>query len=308
MSEMSTFEEVREEASRLEFIRLMEQHARFEGSREIVPGLRLARATQPTDRVTGVFRPSLCVVAQGAKDIYLGENVYRYDSEHYLVASVEMPITGKVVEASLSKPYLSIRLELDPILVGSVMVEAGLPSPQKHIEAKAVFISHLGPDLIDATVRMLRILDSPSEVRSLLPLIKREIIYRLLTGDQGDRLRHLPMLGAHTHRVIQAVERLRNEFDQPLSIESLARELGMSSSGFHHHFKSVMDMSPLQFQKLIRLQEARQLMLAENLDASSAGYRVGYEDPSHFSRDYKRQFGEAPMRDVARLRELVAAD
>jgi AraC-like DNA-binding protein len=127
-------------------------------------------------------------------------------------------------------------------------------------------------------------------------------------SEQGSRLRHLPRLGGHSDRIAQAVDRLRQEFDQPLRIESIARDLGMSPSGFHHHFKVVTDMSPLQYQKQLRLQEARRVMLGENLDAASAGYRVGYEDPSHFSRDYKRLFGESPMRDIERLRSMVAAD
>lgn len=308
MDRMSSFVQDRETMNRQEFIELVTRHAQFEGSREVAPGLRLARATSPTDRVTGVFKPSLCVVAQGAKEIYLGGSVHRYDSKHYLIANVEMPITGKVVEATAASPYLSIRLELDPTLVGSVMVDSGLVSPSGNIDPKAVFVSRLDQGLLDAVVRMLGLLDDPVEQRVLFPLLKREIVFRLLMGEQGDRLRHLPMLGAHAHRIAQAVDKLRREFDQAVSIEQLAKEFGMSSSGFHHHFKNVMEMSPLQFQKLIRLQEARQLMLSENLDAAGAGYRVGYDDPSHFSRDYKRHFGDAPMRDVARLRGLVAAD
>ncbi len=298
----------RESMIREEFIDLLTRYATFEGSHEVIPGLRLARATSPTESVTGVFKPSLCIVAQGAKEIHLWETTYRYDPSRYLVASLEMPITGKVVEASSSNPYLSIRLDLDPTVVGSVMLESGLTSPIGHTDAKAVFVSQLDQSLLDVVVRMLRLLDDPTEQRVLLPLIKREIAFRLLMGEQGARLRHLPTLGAHSHRIAQAVEKLRREFDRAISIEHLAHEFGMSSSSFHHHFKSVMDMSPLQFQKLIRLQEARQLMLGENLDASSAGYRVGYDDPSHFSRDYKRHFGEAPGRDVSRLRELIGTD
>ncbi len=279
-----------------------------DGVREVAPGLRLARATHPTDRVYGVFKPSLCVVAQGAKEIFLGDNAYRYDPERYLIATVELPMTGRVVEATPHRPYLSLRLDLDPALVGSVMVECGLPGPHNQSDARAVYINHLDGDLRNALIRLLNLVGSETEQKVLMPLVKREIVFRLLMGEQGDRLRHLPMMGGHSHRIAKAVQKLRTEFDQPLSMESLAKELGMSSSGFHHHFKTVMDMSPLQFQKLIRLQEARQLMLSESLDASSAGYRVGYEDPSHFSRDYKRQFGQAPVRDVAKLREMVAAD
>ena len=155
--------------------------------------------------------------------------------------------------------------------------------------------------------RLVRLLDSPTEARFLAPLITREIVYRLLTGEQGGRLRHTAVLGGHSHRIARALERLRKEFDQPLRIEDIARELGMSVSGFHHHFRAVTAMSPLQFQKQIRLQEARRLMLGEDLDAASAGYRVGYGDASHFNREYKRLFGAPPVRDVERLREAALA-
>nr|MBW4460810.1 AraC family transcriptional regulator [Nodosilinea sp. WJT8-NPBG4] len=155
------------------------------------------------------------------------------------------------------------------------------------------------------TVRLVRLLNSPAEAPVLVPLIKREIIYRLLIGEQGNRLRQIAVLGGHTHHIAQAVDRLRKDFNQPLRIETIAQELGMSVSGFHHHFKSVTAMSPLQFQKQLRLQEARRLMLGQNLDASSAAYQVGYDDASHFNREYKRLFGNPPMRDVEQLREAV---
>jgi AraC-like DNA-binding protein len=185
------------------------------------------------------------------------------------------------------------------------MVEAGYPSRQIRGNVKAIAVSPLDTQLLDAVVRLVRLLDTPSEVQVLMPLITREIIYRLLKGEQGSRLRHIAVLGGYTHHIARAVERLRKDFNQPLRIESIAREMGMSVSGFHHHFKSVTAMSPLQFQKQLRLQEARRLMLGENLDATSAAYRVGYDDASHFSREYKRLFGAPPMRDVERLREAA---
>ena len=203
------------------------------------------------------------------------------------------------------RPYLSFRLELDPALVGSVMVEAGHLSSQSRGDVRAIDVSPLDADLLDAAVRLVRLLDSPAEARVLRPLITREIVYRLLMGDQGNRLRHLALLGGHTDSIAGAIERLRRDFNQPLRIDSLAQELGMSVSGFHHHFKAVTAMSPLQFQKQLRLQEARRLMLGEELDAASAGYRVGYGDASHFTREYKRLFGAPPMRDVERLREAA---
>ena len=168
---------------------------------------------------------------------------------------------------------------------------------------RAIDVSPLDANLLDAFVRLVRLLDSPAEARVLLPLITREIVYRLLMGEQGARLRHLAMLGGYTPHIARAVERLRQDFDQPLRVEQLAHELGMSVSGFHHHFKAVTALSPLQFQKQLRLQEARRLMLGEDLDAASAAYRVGYQDASHFNREYKSLFGVPPMRDVQRLRE-----
>lgn len=296
----------RDNWNRSEMIRVMESLAPERGSREVMPGLRFARATSPSDKVCGVYKPSLCVVARGRKEILVGDQTYEYNSENYLVATVEMPMTGRVIEASRAKPYLSLRFEIEPALVGSTMLEASL-SPTK-AAPKAVYVSRLGSDLLDALVRLICLAERPESASVLMPLTKREIVYRLLTDEQGARLLHLPSAGAHSHRIAQAVERLRKGDHQSLRIDTLADELGMSPSGFHHHFKAVMDMSPLQFQKLIRLQEARQLMVGENLDAATAGYRVGYEDPAHFSRDYKRQFGAPPMRDIAKLRESAPID
>ncbi|WP_320073267.1 AraC family transcriptional regulator [Nostoc sp. MG11] len=235
----------------------------------------------------------------------LGSDRYQYDPMHYLLATVELPIMSQILEASKAQSCLSLRLDLDSTLVGSVVVEAGYAASQSRANVKAINVSPLDAPLLDAVVRLVRLLDTPAEARVLMPLVAREIIYRLLKGKQGARLRHIAVLGGYTHHIALAVERLRKEFNQPLRIESIARDIGMSVSGFHHHFKSVTAMSPLQFQKQVRLQEARRLMLGENLDASSAAYQVGYDDASHFNREYKRLFGASPMRDVERLREAV---
>jgi AraC-like DNA-binding protein len=298
----------RDAANREELVERIADAIREDGIVEPIPGLRLTRASVPTDRVHAVSQPSFCVIARGAKEIYVGDVFYRYDADNYLLNTIGLPVSGRVVQATRHEPYLALRLELDPTIVGSVMVESGLPAPQNLSDAKAVVVSPLDSGLLDATLRLMKLLDSPTEARVLAPLVKREIIFRLLMGEQGVRLRHLPMLGGHSHRITEAVEKLRNNFDQPLRIDHLAKDLGMSSSGFHHHFKVVTDMSPLQYQKLLRLQEARRLMLGNSLDAASAGYRVGYEDPSHFSRDYKKHFGTSPMRDIEKLRQMVAAD
>jgi AraC-like DNA-binding protein len=170
---------------------------------------------------------------------------------------------------------------------------------------KAINVSPINAKLLDAVVRLVQLSDTPKEARFLTPLIMREIIYRLLVGEQGSRLRYVTVLGGNTHRIAEAIRRLHHEFDQPLRIEEMARELNMSVSSFHHHFKEVTAMSPLQFQKHLRLQEARRLMLAEQLDATSAGYRVGYDDASYFNREYKRFFGAPPMRDVVEIRGVA---
>jgi len=247
------------------------------------------------------------VIGQGSKEIFLGDTCYRYDPFHYLLATIELPSVGRVLDASKERPYLSLRLDLPPVLVGSVMVEAGYALPPQLADVRAIAVSQLDVTLLNAVVRLVRLLDSPAEARVLMPLIMREIIYRLLLGDQGDRLRHLALFGGYTSSIARAIQRIRQDFDQPLRIEQLALELGMSVSGFHHHFKAVTALSPLQFQKQIRIQEARRLMLSEDLDVASAAYRVGYNDASYFNREYKSIFGVPPMRDVQRLRETANA-
>lgn len=281
-----------------------------DGTIQPLPELYLSRSSVPLKPLHSVLKPSVCVIAQGSKEVLLGESRYQYDPSHYLLATVELPRVSQVLEASKERPYLSLRLELDPTIVSSVMIEAGQESPPRHADVRAIAVSLLDANLLDAFVRLIRLLDSPGEAPVLLPLIMREIIYRLLMGEQGGRLRHLVLQGGYTPSIARAVERLRQDFDRPLHIEELARELGMSVSGFHHHFKAVTALSPLQFQKQLRLSEARRLMLSEDLDAARAAYRVGYRDASHFNREYKSLFGVPPMRDVQRLREesLASAD
>ena len=308
MESMHERAELRHRANREELVWRVAHANRADGSAEPIPGLHLNRVSHASERLHNVSIPSFCVIAQGSKEVSLGETCYRYDTEHYLLTTVELPIVSCVVEASEEYPYLSVRVDLDPGLVGSVMVEAGLPAPRSQTNAKALVVSALDAGLLDTTLRLVRLTDSPTEARVLAPLVKREIVFRLLLGEQGHRLRHLPLLGGHSNRIAQAVERLRQDFDRPLRIDNLARELGMSTSGFHDHFKAITDMSPLQFQKQLRLREARRLMLGEHLDATSAGFRVGYNDASYFSRDYKKYFGTAPARDIERLRTNLGGD
>lgn len=273
-----------------------------DGTLDVSASFRLARSSKPTQPIHSLYQPAFCVVAQGRKQALLGEEVFRYDPGHYLIYTVDLPLTFRVEEASKERPYLGFRLNLDSSLVASVMMESGIEPKKGDVSMKAMDVSPMDANLLDAVVRLVRLLDAPVEGKVLEPLIVREIVFRLLAGGQGARLSHLLAAGADTHRISKAIGHLRDNFDQPLRIEDVARDLGMSVSGFHHHFKSVTAMSPLQFQKQVRLQEARRLMLGEDLDAASAGFRVGYEDPSYFSRDYKKLFGAPPQRDIAKLR------
>jgi AraC-like DNA-binding protein len=276
-----------------------------DGTLDVSPSFRLARSSRPTEPIHSMYQPAFCVVAQGRKQALLGEEVFRYDPGHYLIYTVDLPLTFQVEEASKERPYLGFRLNLDSSLVASVMMESGFEPKKGHMSMKAMDVSPMDANLVDAVVRLVRLLDTPVEGKVLAPLIIREIVFRLLVDGQGARLSHLLALGADTHRISKAIGFLRENFDQPVRMDDIAQELGMSVSGFHHHFKSVTSMSPLQFQKQIRLQEARRLMLSEDLDAASAGFRVGYEDPAYFSREYKKLFGAPPQRDITKLRSSL---
>ena len=298
-------DEERLQSGRKELVARIAQIVGEDGAVVPFKGLHLFRVSKARNPVHSVSEPSFCVIAQGSKELLLGNSRYLYDPAHYLITTVDLPRVSQILEASPAQPYLSLRLELDPALIGSLMMESGYAASVQGADVRAIDVSPVDANLLDAVVRLVRLVDCPSEAQVLQPLIMREIIYRLLMGEQGARLRHLAILGGYTPHITRAIERLRRDFDQPLRMEQIAHDLGMSVSGFHHHFKAVTTMSPLQFQKQLRLQEARRLMLGEALDAASAAYRVGYQDASHFNREYKSSFGLPPMRDVQRLREAV---
>jgi AraC-like DNA-binding protein len=277
-----------------------------DGAKEMLPGFFFARSSRPLESLNTVYQPAFCLVAQGRKRALLGEEVFRYDPGHYLLFTVDLPLIFQIEKATPDEPYLGLRLDLDPSVVASVLMEANIKIKKGDASSKAMDVDSIDANLLDAVVRLVRLADEPASSNILAPLIVKEIIYRLLAGGQGARLGHLLPSG-DTHRISRAIGHLREHFDEPLKIDDVARQLGMSVSGFHHHFKSVTAMSPLQFQKQIRLQEARRLMLGEDLDAASAGFRVGYEDPSYFSRDYKKLFGSPPQRDIVSLRSRLDA-
>ena len=293
--------------SRDELAERIARHVAEDRSVEAAPGLFLYRFSSPTGPRYGVTEPSFCVIAQGSKEVLLGKERYRYDASHYLLVSAELPVAGHIVDASKEQPYLAVRLVLDPAVVTEVLIEAGLHTSGMDDALKVMALSRLDASLLDAVVRVVRLLDSPGDYGVLAPLVAREIIYRLCLGEQGGRLRQIAVSGGRAHRIAKAIELLRTNHNKPLRLAGLARQLGMSVSGLHHHFKAATGMSPLQFQKQFRLQEARRLLLAGDVDAATAGYRVGYDDASHFSREYRRLFGEPPLRDAERLRGSAAS-
>jgi AraC-like DNA-binding protein len=300
-------EKQRAQSGREELLERMSLALPNDGAVETLEGLFLARLTEPMESKLALYEPALCFVVQGGKHVLVGEEVLRYDPGNYLLFTVDLPVVFRVEEASKDKPYFGLRLNLDSALVTQVMMEAGAEIKKGDASIKAIAVNSVDADLLDAVVRLVRLADKPGEQKILAPLIKREIIYRLLAGGEGARLSHLVVASkGATRRISKAIGRLREHYNEPLKIDEIARDLGMSVSGFHHHFKSVTSMSPLQFQKQIRLQEARRLMLGEDLDAASAGHRVGYEDPAYFSRDYKKLFGAPPQRDISNLRSNLA--
>jgi AraC-like DNA-binding protein len=300
------FERKRLQIYREELIERMLAIAPQDTILEVYPGIFLYQSTKPTENDVYVQKPAFCVIAQGSKDVLLNDESFHYDSGSYLISTLDLPVKSNIVEATPEKPYLNFRIDLDPSLVASVMMELRIEIKKRSPIAKAMDVSPIDADLLEPVVKLARLFSKPDEIRFLAPGIMREIIYRLLRGAQGERLSHLVTAEGDTRRISKAVRHLRENIDQPLRVEDLARELGMSVSGFHSHFKSVTAMSPIQFQKQIRLQEARRLMLTENMDVASASYRVGYEDPSYFSREYKKIFGKPPLRDIAKLRSRLS--
>ena len=272
------------------------------GHQTAIPALTLFRRSAPGTQFHGVYEPALSLIAQGAKRVRVGDDMFDYDHAHCLVTSIDLPVISQVMRASRDEPYLGVLLDIDPRRIRDLMAEPGLPQPRPAPVARGMAVTPLSVQVLDAVVRLVQLLDTPQDIPVLGPLIEREVLYRLLTGEQGVRLRQIAMADSQTHQVSKAIEWIRRNFAQPLRIELLARSVNMSVSSLHHNFRAVTGMSPLQYQKRLRLQEARRLMLAETLDAAPAAHRVGYESPSQFSREYSRLFGAPPGRDIAQLR------
>lgn len=275
--------------------------AETEGSHDTaIPGLRFHRISLPNEPTYCFYEPALTIVAQGTKQVLLGEDTLEYDPANYLVTSVDLPVVCQVVSATPGIPFLCLTVALDVRRIGDLMSELA-PSPSSPA-GRGMSVGRLSAPLFDAVLRLVGLLDTPKDIPILAPVIEREILYRLLTGEQGQRLRHIAATGSRTQQIARAIDWLKENYAEPLRIEKLAGIAHMSASSLHHHFKTITAMSPLQYQKQLRLQEARRLMLTESVDAASAGHQVGYESPSQFSREYRRLYGAPPLRDIAQLR------
>ena len=273
-----------------------------------IPGLSLFRREEPTGPISGMYEPSICLMAQGAKRVLLGDDSFVYDAHHYLITSVHLPTVVQIIRASREKPCLGLMLKLDQREISQLMADSNLPPPRTQQSSRGMATGEVTLPLLTAFHRLIDLLAEPKDIPILAPIIQREIIYRLLVGDQGARLRQIASAGSQSHQMARAIDWLKGNFTQPLRIDDLAAEVSMSSSTFHHHFRSMTALSPLQYQKQLRLHEARRLMLADRLDAATAAFQVGYESPSQFSREYNRLFGAPPLRDIANLRHLAAGE
>jgi AraC-like DNA-binding protein len=285
--------------------RLIAAYAPHDGSFELrVPGLHAIRLSRVNKECVHAVRlPSLCIAAQGAKTIIVGQDVYEYDPTRMIVFSVALPVAGQVTQASHSEPYLALKLDLDPQEIAELVLRVfphGLPPAQ---ERSAVYITPVDENIVNATTRLMECLANPGDASLLAPLVKDEILIRLLRSPIGVRVAQMGFAESSVQRVAKAISWLRENFSQPMKVEELAELVHMSVSSFHEHFKSVTSMSPLHYQKVLRLQEARRLMLSTIVDAGAASQRVGYLSASQFSREYSRFFGSAPTKDIARLRQ-----
>jgi AraC-like DNA-binding protein len=269
-----------------------------------IPNLFIIQCSDVSEPAYRVYKPSFCVIAQGLKEVLLAEERFEYGSADYLIASMNLPVVGQVIRASAEIPYLSIKLEFTYDQILEVINEANVRMVLNDNSRRALFVGQLGHSLMDATLRLIELLTQPEDIPFLAPLITKEILYILLKGPYGIMLGQIAMEGSNTYRIREAIDHLSINFAQSIRVEELAEAASMSLSSFHRNFKEVTGMSPIQFQKQLRLQEARRLLLSESAEAAEIAFRVGYESASQFSREYSRMFGSPPRSDVKQLKEM----
>jgi AraC-like DNA-binding protein len=296
------------EALRSELARLLERRTGSDGRHETaIPELKLYRFSQPTEPAPFLQESAVYVVVQGRKQVTVGDETYVYDRSQYLAVSVDLPVVAHVAEASPEEPYFCMTLTVDPRELAALIVETGRQAPRDDHDGRALYVSPLQVPLLDGFLRLVRLLDAPQDISVLAPLILRELHYRLLQSEQFGRLAQMAIGDGRLRRVSGAITWIKEHFAEPLQIEALAQRVHMSPSALHSHFKAVAAMSPIQYQKRLRLQEARRLLLSGAASAEAVAYEVGYASASQFSREYARLFGQPPRRDAERLREAVSA-
>ncbi len=272
-----------------------------------IPSLQLFRASNVSEPLHAIYEPSLLLIVQGSKIVTLADENYQYDSTSYLVTSVHLPITGQIVQATPKEPYLCVQISFNTDQILDIIKESNEAWSDKVDSGRGIVVNRINSDLLDAVLRLVRLLYTPKDIPVLSPLIIREILYRILQDKQGDLIKQFAMIGSQAHCITKVIQIINSNFSKPLRIEELAKEVNMSTSSLHNQFKKVTAMSPLQYQKLIRLQEARRLLFAESSEAANVGFQVGYESPSQFSREYARMFGLPPISDINRLRASLAS-
>ena len=303
---MSDAKQGRPEAGDLDrLVSLIGAHAPYDGHFSLrLPGLELIRASRASgDLIHGLAKPGLCLVAQGAKRVFLGNEVFDYDASRMLVYSVDVPISGQITRASAEEPFLCLKVDLDPERIAELTLRvypAGVPQNPKNL---AICVSEAEPGILGAAARLVELMARPDDVEWLAPLVVEEILIRLLRSPIGARVAQIGQEGSRVQRVAKAVSWVRKNFEATLDVERLAGMVHMSVSTFHQHFKAVTAMSPIQYQKVLRLHEARRLMVSKRMDAGTACRMVGYLSASQFSREYGRFFGAPPTKDVAKIRE-----
>lgn len=286
-----------------QLLQLVQQVAVNEGlNSTAIPNVFCYKVSRTQITMPAVYEPCLCIIVQGRKNVLLGADMLSYGELEFLVASVDLPILGTVVEASEQQPYYVIQINIDVRLLSELLLQMEHLAVANRKAESGLFIGQVDPQMGDSLLRLLTLMQVPDDIPVLGESLVREMHYRMLRSNYGKEIAQISLKGTPTQRISVAIQKLRRDYDQTVTIEELAAMAGMSVSSFHAHFKAVTNMSPLQFQKSVRLVEARSLMIAQHLDAASTAYKVGYESPSQFSREYARMFGSPPARDIARIR------
>ncbi len=289
---------------KLELSSLIERFLKQDGVHSTsIPSFFLIRESIITEPISIVNKPSFCIILQGEKEMLLGKERFLYGPGNYIVASVDLPVTGRVIKASTDSPYLALKLEFTPTEVLEMINEADIQMNQRKNSKRAMFVSEVEPSLIDAVLRLACLLENQKHIPILAPLIKKEIIYWILQSPHGGALEQTALEGSNASRIREVIDQIMKNYEKPFRIEDLAELANMSVSSLHRHFKEVTAMSPVQFQKQLRLQEARRLLLTDSTDVADVAFKVGYESQSQFSREYSRMFGFSPRVDMNRLKE-----